>query len=54
MVKMYDLIESVADTRTTVLVLGESGTGKTVTARAIHQLSTRRSKPFLISAWSGV
>lgn len=47
MVKMYDLIESVADTRTTVLVLGESGTGKTVTARAIHQLSTRRGKPFV-------
>lgn len=47
MVKMYDLIESVADTRTTVLILGESGTGKTMTARAIHQLSTRRQKPFV-------
>ena len=47
MVKMYDLIESVADTRTTVLVLGESGTGKTVTARAIHQLSSRQAKPFV-------
>ncbi len=47
MLKMFDLIESVADTRTTVLVLGESGTGKTMTARAIHQLSTRRNKPFV-------
>lgn len=47
MVKMFDLIESVADTRTTVLVLGESGTGKTMTARAIHQLSARRGKPFV-------
>lgn len=47
MVKMFDLIESVADTRTTVLILGESGTGKTMTARAIHQLSTRRDKPFV-------
>ncbi|MBI5759233.1 MAG: sigma-54-dependent Fis family transcriptional regulator [Planctomycetales bacterium] len=47
MVKMFDLIESVADTRTTVLVLGESGTGKTMTARSIHQLSTRRDKPFV-------
>lgn len=47
MVKMFDLIESVADTRTTVLVLGESGTGKTMTARAIHQLSSRRDKPFV-------
>jgi two-component system response regulator HydG len=47
MLKMYDLIESVADTRTTVLILGESGTGKTMTARAIHQLSTRRNKAFV-------
>lgn len=47
MAKMFDLIESVADTRTTVLVLGESGTGKTMTARAIHQLSSRQSKPFV-------
>ncbi len=47
MLKMYDLIESVADTRTTVLILGESGTGKTMTARAIHQLSSRRNKPFV-------
>ncbi|MDX1969561.1 MAG: sigma-54 dependent transcriptional regulator [Planctomycetaceae bacterium] len=47
MLKMFDLIESVADTRTTVLVLGESGTGKTLTARAIHQLSNRRDKPFV-------
>lgn len=47
MSKMFDLIESVADTRTTVLVLGENGTGKTMTARAIHQMSGRRDKPFV-------
>jgi DNA-binding NtrC family response regulator len=47
MAKMFDLIESVADTRTNVLILGESGTGKTLTARAIHQLSGRRDKPFV-------
>ncbi len=47
MLKLFDLIESVADTRTTVLILGESGTGKTMTARAIHQLSSRRDKPFV-------
>ncbi|SFJ68732.1 sigma-54-dependent transcriptional regulator [Planctomicrobium piriforme] len=47
MAKMFDLLESVADTRTTVLILGENGTGKTITARAIHQLSTRRDKPFV-------
>ncbi len=47
MVKMFDMIESVADTKTTVLILGENGTGKTMTARAIHQLSGRRDKPFV-------
>jgi DNA-binding NtrC family response regulator len=47
MMKMFDLIESVADTRTTVLILGESGTGKTLTARAIHQASARKDKPFV-------
>ena len=47
MLKMFDLIESVADTKTTVLILGESGTGKTMTARAIHQLSDRHDQPFV-------
>jgi len=47
MQRMFDLIESIADTRTTALILGESGTGKTLTARAIHQLSNRRDKPFV-------
>ncbi len=47
MSKMFDLIESVAATKTTVLILGENGTGKTITARAIHQLSDRREKPFV-------
>ncbi|REJ80129.1 MAG: sigma-54-dependent Fis family transcriptional regulator [Planctomycetota bacterium] len=47
MTRMFDLIESVADTRTTVLILGENGTGKTITARAIHQMSSRRDKPFI-------
>ncbi|WP_166831303.1 sigma-54-dependent transcriptional regulator [Thalassoroseus pseudoceratinae] len=47
MLKMFDLIESVADTKTTVLILGESGTGKTMTARAIHQQSDRRDQPFV-------
>jgi DNA-binding NtrC family response regulator len=47
MQKMFDLIESVADTRATVMILGESGTGKTMTARSIHQLSTRSDQPFV-------
>jgi len=47
MLRMFELIESVADTRTTVLILGESGTGKTITARSLHQLSNRADKPFV-------
>jgi DNA-binding NtrC family response regulator len=47
MLKVYDLIESVADTRTTILVTGESGTGKSLLARAIHRRSSRRDKPFV-------
>jgi DNA-binding NtrC family response regulator len=45
--KMYDVIDSVADTRATVLITGESGTGKSLLARAIHRRSSRRDKPFV-------
>ena len=41
------LIRQVAAYDSTVLVLGESGTGKEVAARAIHDLSPRRSRPFV-------
>lgn len=47
MVRMFDLIDSVAPTQATVLILGESGTGKTMTARAVHQQSDRADKPFV-------
>ncbi len=45
--RVYDLVESIADTRATVLITGESGTGKSLIARAIHRQSTRRDKPFI-------
>jgi two-component system response regulator AtoC len=41
------LVAKVAPTDSTVLITGESGTGKGVTARAIHQLSQRAGKPFI-------
>ncbi|HEV8376014.1 MAG TPA: sigma-54 dependent transcriptional regulator [Candidatus Polarisedimenticolia bacterium] len=40
-------LKHVADTPLTVLVEGETGTGKDLVARAIHQLSARREKPFV-------
>ena len=47
MLKIFDLVEAVADSRTTVLMTGESGTGKSLLARAIHHRSPRRDKPFI-------
>jgi len=47
MLKIFDLIEAVADSTTTVLIQGESGTGKSLVARAIHYRSERRDKPFV-------
>ena len=44
---VYRAIESVADSRATVLVTGESGTGKEVAAEALHRFSARSSKPFV-------
>ncbi len=40
-------LEKVAPTRATVLLLGESGTGKTLIAKLIHELSERKSHPFI-------
>src|SRR3989442_6560332 len=41
------VIESIADTDTTVLIRGESGVGKDLIARAVHVASTRREGPFV-------
>ena len=45
--KVYDLICRVAPTDATVLVTGESGTGKDLVAQTIHELSRRRRKSFV-------
>jgi transcriptional regulator with PAS, ATPase and Fis domain len=47
MLKVFEMIASVADTRATVLVTGESGTGKSMIARAIHRRSSRAKGPFV-------
>jgi two-component system response regulator AtoC len=41
------LLEQIADTDVTVLIQGESGVGKEIVARAVHQTSTRRAGPFV-------
>jgi Nif-specific regulatory protein len=45
--EVYGLIGQVADSNTTVLIRGETGTGKELVARAIHQRSARRNGPFV-------
>jgi len=47
MVRLYQRIESVAPTELPVLILGETGTGKELAARAVHELSRRAGGPFV-------
>ncbi len=47
MQRVYEQVSRVAGTAVTVLIEGESGTGKELVAHTIHQLSRRRSRPFL-------
>jgi transcriptional regulator with GAF, ATPase, and Fis domain len=44
---VFEKVECVASTDATVLVLGETGTGKELIAHAIHNLSSRRERPFI-------
>ncbi|MCC7137063.1 MAG: sigma-54-dependent Fis family transcriptional regulator [Planctomycetes bacterium] len=47
LLKVFDTIQAVAPTRATVLITGESGTGKSMIARLIHEASPRRTGPFV-------
>jgi DNA-binding NtrC family response regulator len=47
MVAVYNMIRQIAPTRATVLIMGETGTGKGVAAQTIHQNSSRRDAPFV-------
>jgi PAS domain S-box-containing protein len=47
MMRLFDILPQVAESSSTVLIEGPSGTGKELFARAIHHLSPRRRKPFV-------
>ncbi|MFI5145252.1 MAG: sigma-54-dependent transcriptional regulator [Ignavibacteria bacterium] len=47
MCEVYGLIQKVAETDSTVLIIGESGTGKDLTAKAIHNQSKRKNEQFI-------
>lgn len=47
MLKVFDLVQQVADATATVMIEGESGTGKELIAQALHTLSSRKNNPFV-------
>jgi DNA-binding NtrC family response regulator len=47
MLSILETVETVAPTKSRVLITGETGTGKQLIARAIHRLSPRRKEPFI-------
>jgi DNA-binding NtrC family response regulator len=50
MLKIFELIKTVAPSSATVLINGKTGTGKEVVARALHQQSPRRNNPFIATS----
>ncbi len=54
MVRIYDMINQVAATTTNVLISGESGTGKELIANALHDMSDRKDKPFIVVNCGGI
>jgi len=50
MLKIIELIKTVAPANATILIIGNTGTGKEVIARAIHHQSPRRNRPFIATS----
>lgn len=47
MLRLYDILPSIAESNSNVVIVGESGTGKEMVARAIHNLSHRKDGPLI-------
>lgn len=47
MLQLFEILPQISESRSTVLIEGDSGTGKELFARTIHNLSDRRNKPFI-------
>jgi len=54
MLRAFQLIREVADSNTTILITGPSGTEKEMAARAIHQRSSRASGPFVVISCAAI
>lgn len=48
MIKIFDAIEAIKDSASSVLIYGETGTGKELVARTLHYSSSRKDKPFIV------
>lgn len=52
--QIFSILEKISPTQATVIIEGETGTGKDLVARAIHEYSSRKDKPFVVFDCSGV
>lgn len=52
--RLFSLLPKIARAESNVLITGESGTGKELVARAIHRLSPRKDKPFVVVNCAGI
>ena len=52
--QIFSILEKISSTQATVIIEGETGTGKDLVARAIHENSSRKDKPFIVFDCSAV
>ncbi len=54
MLKLFQIIPRIAATNSSVLITGETGTGKELAARAVHNLGPRKDRPFVVVNCGGI